>query len=243
MRSFAVIGKSLVHSFSPKYFTEKFESLNITDCEYSAIELASENELVKFLKENSLDGFNVTIPYKETISTLLDELSEEAKAVGAVNCVQRTSNGWKGYNTDVYGFKKSIEPKIIKLPTIKKAAILGTGGAAKAVAFALSQLKIEFDFVSRNPERNEISYNQLNERLNLYNIFINTTPLGTFPKTEEKPNIDYLAIDQKSLFFDLTYNPSEPAFLKAGLKQNGIIKNGFEMLKLQADKSWLIWNQ
>lgn len=243
MRSFAVIGKSLIHSFSPKYFAEKFERLNISNCKYSAIELASENELVDFLQENSLDGFNVTIPFKETISTLLDELSQEAKAIGAVNCVQRTTNGWKGYNTDVFGFKQSLEPKLSRITQIKKAAILGTGGAAKAVAFALSQLKIEFEFVSRTPSDKQISYESLNHSIEEFNIFINTTPLGTFPNISEKPPVDYGKIEAKSIFYDLTYNPSKTAFLKAGLKQNGIIKNGFEMLQLQADKSWEIWNQ
>lgn len=243
MRSFAVIGKSLVHSFSPQYFGEKFKRLNILDCIYTAIEIGSENDLGVFLKNNALDGFNVTIPYKESIIPLLDQLSEEALAVGAVNCVQKTPMGWKGHNTDVFGFKKSLEPKLTQLSSIKKAAVLGTGGAAKAVAFALRQLKIEFDFVSRQPAPGQIDYSELNNQIQQYNIFINTTPLGTFPKTEEKPQLNYSQIAAKSLFFDLTYNPSETAFLKAGLSQNGIIKNGYEMLQLQADQSWAIWNQ
>lgn len=243
MRSFAVIGKSLIHSFSPQYFEEKFKRLQLTNCEYSAVEIPTAQDLSRFLSHNTLEGFNVTIPYKEDILPLLDELSEEARVVGAVNCVQKTSRGWKGHNTDVYGFKKSIEPKLTQLATIQKAAILGTGGAAKAVAFALGQLKIEFDFVSRRAAEGQISYEALNQTIDSYNIFINTTPLGTYPNTEEKPPLHYSDIAAKSLFFDLTYNPSETAFLKAGLAQKGIVKNGFEMLQLQADQSWVIWNQ
>ncbi len=238
-----LIGFPLTHSFSEKYFAEKFRQENIEGYEYRNFELKTIDSLPKLLqKQPNIIGLNVTIPHKESVLKYVDEFSETVQEIGAANTLVRLNNGRiKAYNTDVYGFRQSILPFI--KPRHKKALILGTGGAAKAVAHALKQLQIEILFVSRMPQtKNQIGYEDLNETLlNQYLIVVNTTPLGTFPNVQNKPDFPYHFIKPEHLFYDLVYNPTQTAFLKAAEKKGASISNGLNMLYLQAEKAWQIW--
>jgi shikimate dehydrogenase len=245
MALFGLVGKDILYSFSKKYFTDKF-TLEKHNHQYINIDLTIIDDLLDFLANNieNLKGFNVTIPYKEAIFKYLDEIDYEAQQIGAVNCVKIIDKQFlKGFNTDIYGFEKSILPLLEKHHT--KALILGTGGASKAVAYTLKKLKIDYKFVSRNPKENQFSYQDLDKTIITdYTIIINTTPLGTKDKSEElSPNIPYQFLTKKHLLYDLIYNPLETVFLKKGKEKNTKIKNGLEMLKLQADKSWEIWEK
>jgi shikimate dehydrogenase len=243
-RKFGLIGKNISYSFSKKHFTEKFTNNHFHNCEYDNYDIENIREFTKIIeKTKGLVGLNVTIPYKESILPYVDKISKNAKSIGAINCISISKNKkLKGYNTDFYGFKKSLQP-ILKNHH-KKALILGTGGASKAVAFALKKLNIEFDFVSRNPTEYEIGYNEINaEIFSEYHIIINTTPLGTFPNITEFPRLDFSLFTSKHIAFDLVYNPEETAFLKKARKAGAATKNGYEMLLHQAEKAWLIWNK
>jgi shikimate dehydrogenase len=243
-RKFGLIGKNISYSFSKKYFSEKFINNHFHNCEYENYDIKNIKEITEIInKTKGLVGLNVTIPYKESILPFLDKISKNAKKIGAVNCISISKNKKiKGYNTDFYGFKKSLKPLLKNHH--KKALILGTGGASKAVAFALKKLNIEFDFVSRKPSEYEIGYNEINTAIfNEYQIIINTTPLGTFPNITEFPKLDYALFTSKHIAFDLVYNPEESAFLKKARKAGAITKNGQEMLINQAEKAWLIWNK
>jgi shikimate dehydrogenase len=243
-RKFGLIGKNISYSFSKKYFSEKFINNHFHNCEYDNYDIENIREFTKIIeKTKGLVGLNVTIPYKESILPYVDKISKNAKSIGAINCISISKNKkLKGYNTDFYGFKKSLQP-ILKNHH-KKALILGTGGASKAVAFALKKLNIEFDFVSRNPTEYEIGYNEINaEIFSEYHIIINTTPLGTFPNITEFPRLDFSLFTSKHIAFDLVYNPEETAFLKKARKAGAATKNGYEMLLHQAEKAWLIWNK
>jgi len=242
---YGLLGKNISYSFSKKYFTYKFNEANL-DCTYKNFDLNSINELPEILDANIdyLKGFNVTTPYKETIFNYLDEVNQVAKEIGAVNCVKIIDKYYlKGYNTDAYGFGNSLKPLLKKQH--KKALILGTGGASKAVAFVLKKLGIDFKFVSRNPVEKQISYINLSKNsIENHTVIINTTPLGTKNNSEKEcPNIPYQFINDKHLLFDLIYNPKETVFLKKGKEKGATIKNGLEMLELQAEKSWEIWNE
>ncbi|HKJ06069.1 MAG TPA: shikimate dehydrogenase [Flavobacteriaceae bacterium] len=197
---------------------------------------------IYYHREEEFGGFSVTIPYKESIMRYLDELSPEAKEIGAVNCIKINSqNKLVGHNTDYYGFTNAITPLLKK--NHKKAMILGTGGASKAIKYALKNMGITFTQVSRKTDNQYLNYNQLTEEiLKEYTIIINCTPLGVHPNTEQLPDIPYQYITENHLMFDLIYNPSTTKFLKEGKKQGATIKNGLEMLQLQAEKSWEIWN-
>ncbi|WP_396181011.1 shikimate dehydrogenase family protein [Flavobacterium sp.] len=243
-RKFGLIGKNISYSFSKKYFSEKFINNHFHNCEYENYDIENIKEFTEIIdKTKGLVGLNVTIPYKESILPFLDKISNNAKKIGAVNCISISKNNkLKGYNTDFYGFKKSIQPMLKKKH--KKALILGTGGASKAVAFALKKLNIEFDFVSRNPTEYEIGYKEINAAIfNEYQIIINTTPLGTFPNISESPKLDYSLFTANHIAFDLVYNPEESTFLKKAKKSGAVTKNGLEMLINQAEKAWLIWNK
>ncbi len=241
---FGLIGKSISYSFSKKYFTEKFHKLGLDTFRYYNYDLPEIDEFpfILYQREEDFKGFNVTIPYKESIMKYLDEVEEEALEIGAVNTIKVTSeNKLIGYNTDVYGFQKSIEPTLKKHH--KNALILGTGGASKAVSYALNKLEIQNKFVSRKSLESNFLYSDLNENIiEKYTVIINCTPLGTHPNVENSPSIPYQFITNKHLLFDLIYNPAETKFLKEGKKRGAIIKNGYEMLELQAEKSWEIWN-
>lgn len=241
---FGLLGKNISYSFSRGYFSEKFELLKLINHKYVNFDIQDISELKTVLKENepSLKGMNVTIPYKETVFQYLDKVDKKARKIGAVNTIKFTKKGKLiGYNTDFYGFKNSIKP-LLKTHH-KKALILGTGGASKAIAYALKKLNIEYKFVSRSGDGETIlSYNDLNEKIiTEYNVLINCTPLGTHPNTDQSPNIPYEFISNKHLLYDLIYNPSETLFLSKGKQQGAAIKNGLEMLELQAEKAWEIW--
>ncbi|MCF6180876.1 shikimate dehydrogenase [Lutibacter sp.] len=240
---FGLIGKNISYSFSKKYFTEKFEKLKLKNLNYYNFDIPEIEEFPFLLyhREDDFRGLNVTIPYKQSIIKYLDDISDEAKEIGAVNTIKITNNNKLiGYNTDTYGFSKSIRPLLNAAS--KKALILGTGGASKAIAYALKQMDIAFKFVSRNNNLG-ILYSDLNKELiETHLIIINCTPVGTSPNITEKPQIPYQFITKNHIAFDLIYNPEETAFLKAAKKQGAVVKNGLEMLQLQAEKSWEIWN-
>jgi shikimate dehydrogenase len=241
---FGLIGRNISHSFSKKYFTDKFKLLHFDNCEYLNFDIDSIKKFPEiFAETKGLQGLNVTIPYKEEIIPYLDELSKNAKKIGAVNAISISKNKkLKGHNTDHYGFKKAILPLLEEHH--KKALILGTGGASKAIAFALRKLKIEFDFVSRNPNEFELSYEELSQdAFDDYQIIINTTPLGTYPAFETYPDLDYSLFSSMHLAFDLVYNPEETEFLKRAKANGALTKNGYEMLVFQAEKAWRIWNK
>ncbi|MBC7525631.1 MAG: shikimate dehydrogenase [Flavobacterium sp.] len=243
-KKYGLLGKNISYSFSKKYFTEKFSNQLFADCSYENFDIESIAEFPILLKNNlDIKGLNVTIPYKESILPYLDKLSKKATLIGAVNVVRYTKNGLlKGYNSDYYGFKKSIQPLL--QPHHKKALILGTGGASKAVAFALDELNIYYTFVSREASDKTITYDRINATtFDNFQIVINCTPLGTSPNIEEFPPIPYHFFTDKHLAFDLIYNPEESAFLRKAKKRGATIKNGFEMLIFQAEKAWEIWNK
>ena len=242
---FGLLGKNISYSFSRGYFTEKFEKLNLTKNTYVNFDIQKIQDFPAIIKDTqNLGGVNVTIPYKEEVIPFLDKLDETAKNIGAVNTIKFTKRGnLKGYNSDVVGFENSIKPLLKKHH--KNALILGTGGASKAIAYALNKNNIKFKFVSRKPEGNtEISYESLiQETLQKYTVIINCTPLGTFPAIEKHPNIPYQFITKNHLLFDLIYNPEISTFLSKGKEKGATIKNGYEMLQLQAEESWRIWNE
>jgi shikimate dehydrogenase len=243
-KKFGLIGKDISYSFSKKYFTEKFSKELFDDCTYENFDIPNIEEFPNVLKDNpDLKGLNVTIPYKEAIIPFLDTMSDKAFRIGAVNVIRFTKKGnLKGYNSDWYGFKKTLEPLL--QPHHKKALILGTGGASKAVAFALDQLGIFYTFVSREATENAIDYNRINTTtFDNFQIIINCTPLGTSPNTKEFPPIPYEFFTEKHIAFDLIYNPEETQFLKKAKKKGATIKNGYEMLVFQAEKAWTIWNK
>ncbi|GGE34416.1 shikimate dehydrogenase family protein [Sphingobacterium cellulitidis] len=247
MKKLGLIGYPLGHSFSKKYYLEKFEKEGIKNIDYDLYPLPSIQDFPN-LYENHPEfyGVNVTIPYKQDVMQYITELSEEAKEIEAVNCIQiRNVDGTthlKGFNTDAFGFQKSLEPLLT--PQHKKALIFGNGGATKAVAYALKKLGIDYQVVSRTKSAENITYEDLSpELIQESTLLVNCTPLGTFPKIEECPNLPYEAITEKHLLYDLIYNPEETLFLKKGKEKGAKIKNGYEMLILQAEKNWEIWNQ
>ena len=243
MRKFGLIGYPLSHSFSKKYFTEKFEREGIKGCIYELYAIQSINELPRLLKTEKLEGLNITIPYKKIVLPFLTSLSREVTAIQACNCISIKEDGLIGYNTDIVGFKKTFEKHL--QPYHTKALILGTGGASLAVAFTLQQLNIEFLFISRsNGLNNTISYGEVNNSiLKEYTIIINTTPLGTYPEVHKCPPIAYEQLTAQHYLYDLVYNPAKTMFLTRGQEQGATIENGAEMLIIQAEESWEIWNK
>ena len=239
---FGLVGKNISYSFSKGYFTQKFKDLGLDHYFYENFDLASIDDFQNLIKQNkNLKGLNVTIPYKEVVIPYLVKLNPKAKKIGAVNTIKFTKKGLKGFNTDINGFKKSIKPFLKKRH--RKALILGTGGASKAVAFVFDEMGIKFKYVSRNPNKSQLGYTDLNEEiLKKYTVMVNCTPQGTFPNIEDKPDIPYQFITKKHLLFDLIYNPEKTAFLLEGEKRGASICNGLRMLELQAEKSWEIWN-
>ena len=241
---FGLVGKDISYSFSKKYFINKFKILNLEKYKYYNFDIPEIEEFPFLLyhREHEFRGLNVTIPYKETIVKYLDKLHKEAAEIGAVNTIKITSNNMLvGYNTDVFGFQKSLKPLLKKHH--KNALILGTGGASKAVAYALQKMDISYKFVSRKAFENSILYNHLNQEIiTQHTVIVNCTPLGTHPNTAQFPNIPYQYLGENHLLYDLIYNPEKTQFLQKGAQQGAAIKNGLEMLTLQAEKSWEIWN-
>lgn len=258
MRKFGLIGYPLKHSFSEKYFKEKFEKEGYEDCVYEAFPLPNLSDLPELIKANpDLCGLNVTVPHKIGVIYYLDKLDPAAKAIDAVNCIKIVNQHpveaffsgelstlqvrLEGYNTDAYGFETSLKPLLKKHHT--RALILGAGGAARAVAYVLHKLGISFIHVSRRSIKKQLNYGQLTGDIIKENyLIINTTPVGTFPQIEAFPDIPYDYLTPKHLLYDLVYNPEETEFLRKGKEHGAATKNGLEMLHLQAEKSWEIWN-
>ena len=243
MKTYGLIGKSLSHSFSKKYFTQKFENLGLIDSEYINIEIEAIEEFVEKVKELSPKGLNVTIPYKKAILPFLDELDEVAKEIGAVNTIVFKNGKIKGYNTDAFGFHQSIKPFF--KPQHERALILGTGGASKAVEYVLTQYGVEVFFASRKETNgNVLNWDAINENVVKHHLLIvNCTPLGMFPNVDSKPEIPYSALTEEHLLVDLVYNPNETLFLKLGKEKGAKVLNGLTMLKQQAEKSWELWDK
>ncbi|MCX6311611.1 MAG: shikimate dehydrogenase [Bacteroidetes bacterium] len=251
MRLFGLIGYPLSHSFSEKYFTEKFLRENISDAQYKLFPIDSIEKLPQLVSENpNLVGLSVTIPYKEKVISFLDELDESAKVIGAVNTIkfnfQNSTFKTIGYNTDAHGFRKSLKPFLTSAH--ERALILGTGGASKAVEYVLKQIGVECIFVSREKKnivgKTILTYEELNSYvIDSCKLIVNCSPLGTFPNVNEFPNIPYESISKEHFLYDLIYNPAETEFLKRGKMQGAQIMNGLDMLKMQAEKAWEIWRK
>lgn len=243
MRHFGLIGYPLGHSFSQRYFTEKFEQEGIIDCAYHLFPITSIDAFPGLWDQYpGLVGMNVTIPYKEQVMMFLDHCSMVVAESGACNCVKRTEAGLTGYNTDVVGFERTLDPGLKSWH--KRALILGKGGAAKAVAFVLRRKGIDFRFVSRYPGGDDtISYARIDdEMISDHHLIINTTPLGMSPQVDSSPDIPYHLLGPKHYLFDLVYNPAMTIFLKQGADRGAQVCNGADMLAIQAEESWRIWN-
>ena len=246
MDKYGLIGYPLGHSFSISYFNEKFQNEGI-DAVYENFEIPQIENLVEVLNVNpELKGLNVTIPYKEKVLNYLDNVSPEARAIGAVNVIKVEHDGnditLTGYNSDVIGFTKSIEPMLQRYH--KKALILGTGGASKAINYGLKSLGLETVYVSRYERPGTICYKDITpEVVKEYNVIINCTPVGMFPKTDKCPDLPYEAMDNHTILYDLIYNPDETLFMNRGKQYGATVKNGLEMLLLQAFASWDFWNK
>lgn len=243
MINFGLIGRSLSHSFSKTYFEKKFKELGLKDHAYLNFELQTIEEFKNVLKTENLKGLNVTNPYKEDIIPFLDELSVEAKEIGAVNCIKIENGKTIGYNTDTYGFGQSIKPFLDT--THERALILGTGGACKAVAYSLKKIGTEVFYATTSSKKNVTTffYSEINDRMmDAFKLIINTTPLGLFPNVNEAPALPYHLFTDKHLAYDLIYNPEQTLFLKQAKEKGAVTINGLSMLHLQAEKSWEIWN-
>jgi len=241
MRRFGLIGYPLSHSFSQKYFTEKFSQSGLTDCVYENFSLKDIGELTAVLKQADLCGLNITIPYKKQVMDFLTDASEVVAKIGACNCINIKDGKLTGHNTDVFGFEQSLLPFL--KPHHTKALVLGTGGASAAVEFVLKKLRIPFQSVSRNASDTSISYDAVDENIiSSHNLIINTTPLGMYPNVDKCADIPYQYLTSKHHLYDLIYNPAETKFLEKGRLQDATTQNGQEMLRLQAEESWRIWN-
>lgn len=243
MKVFGLIGYPLSHSFSKKYFTEKFQKENISGCTYELFELENIQLFTKLLEdETELKGLNVTIPYKQEVIPFLDGMHPSAEKIGAVNVIKPENGKLIGYNSDYFGFKTSLEG-FLEGDLSLKALILGTGGASKAVRVALEDLNIPYQYVSRTKTDTSIGYDDIDETtIKEYRLIINTTPLGMSPNVEQCPAIPYDFLTDKHYLFDLVYNPLETLFMKKGLEKGAKAINGLEMLEQQAEKAWEIWN-
>ncbi len=248
MRLFGLIGYPLEHSFSPDYFANKFEQEGITDCEYRTFPIKALDEMTTLLtRYPNLEGLNVTKPYKQMVLNYLNAVDGEAYSIGAVNTIrirfQQTEGGFylKGFNTDIYGFYHSLVPLLT--PNHTQALILGSGGASKAIQYVLASMGISYRLVSRKPGEQRITYEELTpDIIASSKLIINSTPIGTHPRVDEAPPLAYEAAGSEHLFYDLVYNPSETLFMQKGQAQGATVKNGREMLELQAEQSWTLWN-
>ncbi len=241
MKIYGLIGRNISYSFSKKYFTEKFEKENIA-AKYRNFDIADLDQLKSIVATPNISGLNITIPFKELIMPYLDELDPVAMKIGAVNTVKIGDDGkLTGYNTDHFGFVNSLKPLLDN--NHSHALILGTGGASKAVAYGLEQMGIRYKFVSRKPQKGWLDYSSLgSEEFTTYTLIINCTPLGTYPDINSVPPIPADYITPRNVIFDLIYNPPLTRLMQIGKRKGAIVKNGYEMLKLQAEKSWEIWN-
>jgi shikimate dehydrogenase len=247
MKKYGLIGNPLGHSFSKTFFNQKFQAEKI-DAEYVNFEIEKVRDLKRIIKENpTLSGLNVTLPHKETVMPLLDSITENAKDIGAVNVIKFTKGLFgklklEGHNSDIIGFKQSIEPLLDDRR--RKALILGTGGSSKAIYHGLKQLRVQAVYVSRTKKKDCLTYDEITkEVIEKYTVIVNTTPVGMYPKTDACPDIPYQYLTTDHLLYDLLYNPDETLFMKKGKAQGATVKNGLEMLLLQAFVSWEIWNR
>lgn len=240
-KQFGLIGKSLGHSFSKSWFEKKFRDLGLEDYSYANFEIPSIHDFKKVIADHpQLSGLNVTIPYKTEVIPFLDELSEEARTIGAVNCIKIENGKLTGYNTDAYGFAQSIKPFLDN--THERALILGTGGAGKAVAYTLRNIGLDVHFLSREKKTEGLTYENINERvMEAFRLIINATPLGMVPQENSCPPLPYELFTPRHLAYDLIYNPAETLFLKKAKAQGAVTINGLSMLQLQAEKNWEIW--
>ena len=240
-KQFGLIGKNIEYSFSRKFFSEKFSSDNkYSNYDYTNYDIESIHDLNSVFNSKNLCGLNVTIPYKEKIISFLDKISDEAKQIGAVNTICFENGSKVGYNTDIFGFTESL--KMNKIDNIDSALILGTGGAAKTIIYFCNKNNIPFNVVSRQESNLNLSYNELNEDIFKKRVLIvNCTPLGTYPDIKKCPKLPYELINKENILFDLVYNPSETLFMKKGKEIGCKTLNGYQMLRLQAEKSWEIW--
>ncbi len=245
MNIYGLIGYPLTHSFSKKYFTEKFAREGITDSRYDLFELPDIATLSALLQTPGLRGLNVTIPHKQAVFPYLDRLDASAEKVGAVNVIKLEINGSRtGYNSDYYGFRQSLEDWFRQLNRSTEglqALVLGTGGASKAVTAALTDLDIPFQLVSRTQTANQLSYEQITGVIHTHWLVINTSPVGMYPHVDEAPNLPYDQLTNRHLLYDLVYNPTETLFMRRGAEQGAATHNGLPMLELQAEKAWEIW--
>lgn len=242
MSRFGLIGKTLKHSFSKPYFEKKFVAEGLGNCHYDNFEIDSIQQLPKIISETpDLRGLNVTIPYKEEVIDFLHHKSETVEQIGACNCLKIVNGELHGFNTDAVAFKNSLQKNL--KPFHKGALVLGSGGASKAVQFALKELQIDFLVVSRREQENQLGYEDVGAKvIKEHQIIINTTPLGMFPNIDQYPSIPYEALNSEHLLYDLIYNPSKTKFLELGEENGARIINGYEMLVAQAEESWRIWN-
>jgi shikimate dehydrogenase len=241
MKRYGLIGYPLGHSFSKKYFTAKFSKEHIS-ASFENYSLESLENIRALMESEDIQGFAITIPHKRNILSYLDDRSPEVVEMNACNCVSIRQNKWYGHNTDIIGFERSFRP-LLK-PEHRQALILGTGGAAAAVQYVLKKLAIPFIQVSRTPGNGVLGYTDLDaEIMDAYRIIINCTPVGTFPHTDAAPPLPYAALTRHHFLYDLIYNPSETLFLKYGREKQATVKNGYEMLELQAEENWRIWNR
>ena len=243
LREFGLIGYPLGHSFSKGYFAEKFKNENITDAVYENFPIERISEFYELCAAHpNLRGLNVTIPHKTSILPFLDELSDEAQKIGAVNTILFSGDKKIGFNTDAWGFEKSLVP-LLRSPHTA-ALVLGTGGASKAVVYVLDKLGIRWKYISREHRNDDLSYGELSDDIVAsHPLIINTTPLGMFPAINASPPLPYSAITAHHLLYDLVYNPSVTRFMQAAIDRGAKVKNGLEMLQLQAEKAWEIWNK
>ena len=242
MDKYGIIGFPLGHSFSRGFFTEKFAREGI-DAQYLNFEIPDARMLPDVLRDNpELRGLNVTLPHKQAVIPLLDELSDEAREIGAVNVIRVRDGRLKGFNSDIIGFTESIKPLL--QPHHKQALVLGTGGASKAICVGLKRLGLEWKYVSRTPREGMITYEDITaETLQDYTVIVNCSPVGMFPKIDQAPAIPYEYLTPKHLLFDCVYNPEDTLFMQKGRAQGATVKNGLEMLHLQAIASWRFWNE
>ena len=241
MKIYGLIGHPVGHSFSKDFFDAKFQQENLTDCEYQLMDLNSIKDLIALKNNKQLCGFNITIPYKQTVLPYLDSISEEAEKIGAINTVKVIDGKWIGYNTDVIGFEKSLVPMLS--PSVKKALVLGSGGAFLAIKYVLEKLNISCSMVSRSSHQALYRYENISKSvLNDHQLIINSTPVGMFPNQNQVPDIPFHLLTPNHIVYDLIYNP-EITLLLSNANFNGCItKNGLQMLKIQAEESWKIWN-
>lgn len=242
MKRYGLIGRTLTHSFSKDFFSRKFEKEGRTDCVYDNFELPTIEEFPSLLGAHpDLRGLNVTIPYKEDVLRFLTDSNDIVKEIGACNCIKIKGDERVGYNTDVLGFRNSLVPKLKRYH--RRALILGSGGASKAIRYVLQQLDIDYSIVSRHKKINDLGYEDLGEELIAdHHLIINTTPLGMYPNVDADPPVPYAYITHKHFLYDVIYNPLKTKFLTEGEKRGAQICNGYEMLIEQAEESWRIWN-